>query len=190
VQLRVVGQPIDRPEPDGLVGDVLAVDRQIDRRGDVPHVEGALAGPVLGYGMRDVLERRGRVRQRLGLGEVGRHADLVVESLVLVLERRDHRQDGQPALVRLGAPRGERTAVVDAVHRERDGQVHVSRSQEVCVHRVDVPILGNRARSGDDRLREHLSAEDAPERHPLRRPGEDVLTGACSGVGQIERRQQ
>ena len=37
-----------------------------------------------------------------------------------------------------------------------------------------------------ERLREHLPAEDAAERHPLARSGEDVLAGARPGVGEVE----
>ena len=70
------------------------------------------------------------------------------------------------------------------------GCSHVAGPQEVAVHRVDGAVGRHGAHRGDDRLREHLPAEDAAERHPLRRPGEDVLRGASTRVGEVEGAQQ
>ena len=49
---------------------------------------------------------------------------------------------------------------------------------------------GDGADRGDDRLGEHLAAEDAAARHPLARSGEDVFAGSRPGVGEVEGGQE
>ena len=168
------------------MGDALALDREVDRRRHVTHVEGSLVRPELGDGVIDEPEVLGDARQGLRLRDALGHRGLVLEPLVDVLERRDHREDRQAFLVGLSAPGGERPAVVDAVDRERDRLVHLAGTQEVAVHRVHEPIGGDRALRGHEGLREHLSAEDPAVRHPLTGTGEDVLARAGAGVGEVE----
>ena len=55
------------------------------------------------------------------------------------------------------------------------------------MHRVHYPVHRDRALRGDERLRENLPAEYAAVRHPLTGTGEDVLAGAGSRVGEVER---
>ncbi|MFC5123251.1 hypothetical protein ACFPRL_07395 [Pseudoclavibacter helvolus] len=43
---------------------------------------------------------------------------------------------------------------------------------------------------GDQRLGCHLSAEHAAVRHPLARPGEDVVARSGARVGEVERVQE
>jgi hypothetical protein len=122
--------------------------------------------------------------------EVGRHVELVFESVVDVLERRDHREDRQPVLVGLRAAGGERPAVVDALDRERDRQGDVARPQEVAVQGMNEPVVWNGALGGDERLGEHLASEDPALRHPLALAGEDVFVRSRVGVGEVECRKQ
>ena len=190
VEVGVVRQPAERFHPDGLARGVLAVDLEVDGRRQVAHVEGALVRPVLGDGVVDVGQGvRGR-RQRLGVGDVRRKLDVVFEALVFVLEGGDHREDRHAVLVALGAAGRERPAVMDALHRERDRVLDVAGPQEVAVHRVHVPLVGHGAHRRDEGLREHLSAEHAPVRHPLGRSGEDVLAGAGPGIAQVQGGQE
>ncbi len=190
VQVGVVGQPTDGPHPHRLSRRALALAGEVDRMPDMADVERALGGPELRDRVVDAAESFGRARQRLGVGQVGRHRHRVLETSVGVLERRDHREDRLPALVALRAPRRERPAVVDAVHREGDRLLDIARPQEVAVHRMHLALLGDGAARGDQRLRQHLSAEHSTAGHPLARTGENVFPGARPGVGQIEGGQE
>ncbi len=190
VQLRVVGQGVDRAHPDGLMSDALARDLEVDRRLDMPDVEGATSRPEVGDRMVDPREHLGRAWQRLRFRQPLGHGDLVVEAVILGLEGRDHRQDRLSPLIGLRPSRGEGAAVMDAIDREGDRMLGITRSQEIAVHRVHRAVGRNRATRRDKGLREHLASEDPTARSPLTGTGEDVLAGARLGVGQIERGEQ
>ena len=151
---RVVRKRADRLQPHGLVCRVRALDAEVHRRGHVTHVERSAGGPHLRDRVIEAAEQVGHARKIFGLGEVRRHVDLVLQALVRVLERRDHREDRQAVLVGLRAAGGERPPVVDPVDRECDGLVQVAGAKEVTVHRVDDPALLKRALRGHERLRE------------------------------------
>ena len=75
-------------------------------------------------------------------GGTSRHRVLVLEALLVLLERRGHVEDGGARLDRDDPPRGERAAVADAVDLVDDGLRHVPGPQEVRVQRVHVPVGG------------------------------------------------
>lgn len=58
------------------------------------------------------------------------------------------------------------------------------------MHRVDGAILGEGALRGDQALRQDLTAVDAPGRHRMRCPGEDVLGGARLRDLEVEHVEQ
>src|SRR5690606_13702940 len=57
--------------------------------------------------------------------------------------------------------RGEALAVAQAVHEIDDRRLQVAGQDEVAVDGMRVAVLLDRAARGDERLREHLPAEDA-----------------------------
>ena len=190
VEVGVVRQRADRLKPHRLVRNVGALDREEQRRRHVTHLERALVCPEACDGVVHSREGLRRGGKRLGVGDARRHLDLMVEPRVLVLEGGDHRQDRHAVLVGLGAARGERPAVMDAVHGERDGEVDIARPQEVRVHRVHKTVARGGALRGDQGLREDLPAEDSALRHPLAGTGKDVLAGARSRVLEVERSKE
>ena len=115
-----------------------------------------------------------RGRHLVGPGDPGRHRVGVVEPGLLLLEGRDHRQDRLAALQRVRPAGAERAAVAQPLDRERDGLAHVAGAQEVAVQRVREPAVGDRPPGGEERLREHLTAEHAPARLRQAAPGELV----------------
>lgn len=96
-------------------------------------------------------------------------------------------EDRLPVLDRDHAPGGEGPAVADAVDGVDDRRAGVAGPQEVRVQGVRVPVLGDRAAGGDQRLRGDLPAED---------PGDDGGPGVAAEdvpldpleVEQIEQR--
>ena len=143
---------------------------QVDRRRDVPELDRA----ILDQAARErMLERHAVLDRRAGPPASGmpsgigtkcsrpsswRWNEAIIEKI------------GSPVLVRLGAARRERPAVVDAVDGEEDLLVGVARAQEVAVHRVHGAVVVDRAARRDDALREHLTAEHPAVRHRLEPP--------------------
>jgi hypothetical protein len=135
-------------------------------------------------------EQRGVAGHVVGARQPLRHVDLVVETVVGGLERRDHRQDGHAVLARLGAPGRERPTVVDAVDRERDGDGEVARAEEVRVQRVHGALRPDGALGRDERLGHDLTAEDPAQGLGLRRAREDVLAVDRAGRREVEGREE
>jgi len=61
-----------------------------------------------------------------------------------------------------------------------------SPGQEVAVHRVRHAVVAGRPVGREDRLREHLPAEDAAAGHAVRSSREDVFGGACGTRVEVE----
>ena len=120
----------------------------------------------------------------VGIGHVG-HRRLVLEALFDDLKRRGHREDRLAVLDRHHAPRGERQPVAAAIHLVDDGHPGVARTQEIGVQRVTDAVLHG-ARGRDQRLAQHLTAEDALPAVLGRDAAEDVLFQPL----KIEQRQQ
>jgi len=79
---------------------------------------------------------------------------------------------------------------MDAVDRERNRLRHIAGPKKVGVHRVHDAVGTDGVLRGDERLRKHLPAEDAAERHPLAWAGENAFARMCSGIGQVECRKE
>ena len=148
----------------------------------VPQVERAPVRPVLRGRVVDVSQQLCGRRQLVGSGHVG-HLVRVVEAAVDVLERGDHRQDRLAELQGVHAPGGERAAVAKSLDRELDRLGGVARAEEVSVHRVHraVPLHGPGRR--DQRLAEHLAAEDPAVRLLLAVALEEVLAPVVLAEG-------
>jgi hypothetical protein len=106
-------------------------------------------------GERDRVGRRLR-RRRFGSGH-----RMVERALLLRLERRQHEEHGLAALARRHAPHREAAPVSHTLHGKFDRFGGVAAEDEIGVQRVGRAILDG-ALGGDQRLRQHLSAE-----HPL-----------------------
>ncbi len=132
-----------------VAGDVA----QVDRAGTVVPVADL-------FGVRR--HPRPEVGQFGGIAHVGRHRELVVGAVLVVVEARLQVEDGPAVLDRDDAPRGEAPTVADPVDLVQDRHGRVTRTQEVGVERVDEPAaLADRASGGDERLAGDLPAEDA-----------------------------
>src|SRR5690606_13040501 len=90
-----------------------------------------------------------------------RRLDLVLAPRLPHLERCRHVEDRAAVLDRRDTPRGEALAVTQAVDEVDDRRLQVAGQDEVAVDGVRVAVLLDRAPRGDERLREHLAAEDA-----------------------------
>ncbi len=108
-----------------------------------------------------MLENVGLRGQRLWLRHAERHRHLVLEPILVELERRFEREDRLTVLDGDDAPRGEGAAVADAVDLVDDRHAGVARPHEIAVERMDVTIRLDGALRGHERLRDRLAAEDA-----------------------------
>src|SRR5262245_12391639 len=72
------------------------------------------------------------------------------------------------------APRREAPAVTDAIDLVEDGNLGIAGTQEIGVQRMAKPLRLDRARGGDERLRDHLTTKDALPRFLWRDTAEDV----------------
>lgn len=88
-------------EPYGLMGNIPALDREIDGPGNVTDIERALVGPGPCHRMVEVFQHFRGGGKGFGVGDIRRHVDLMVEPLIRILKRGDHRQDGHAVLIRL-----------------------------------------------------------------------------------------
>ena len=177
MQQLVVGQRAARPEPHRLLADGLPRRVQVDRAADVPDVERGLLRPEPGDGVVDAAEQVVRRADLVRTGDPGRHGVGVVEAGLVLLEGRDHRQDRLATLQSVRAAGAERAAVPEALDGERDGLADVARPQEVPVQGVRQPVGRDRAPGGEQRLREHLTAEHPSARLRQAAPAEQVGGG-------------
>ena len=127
VEQRVVGQVAVGPDPQALVG----------LRSPSPCFQGR--SPMwrwsIGWGRanqsasssRQGASRSGRAGELLGAGHVG-HGELVVEPVLVDVERGGHVEDGLAVLDGHHPPGGEGPAVADAVHLVEDGDARVARA--------------------------------------------------------------
>jgi hypothetical protein len=172
----------DHPHPHHLGLGRGGIRAQIDRVGHVTDVDGDLRRPVPGHRMVDAVERVGQggqvLRFRCQWGPV-----LVLESLLLLLERGRRGEDGARALGGVHLPCGERAAVAQVLHLETDGQIGVPGGQEVGVHGVHPSAGGDRAAGRDDRLAHHLATEDVPTGHGPGLPLEQRVHRGGDGIG-------
>ena len=91
----------------------------------------------------------------------------------------------------MGAAGGEGPPVAQPFDAEGDRQVCVAGAQEVPVHGVDRPVRFHRPLRRDDRLGQHLAAEDPPARLLFGRADEDLFVGVGAvGVGKVQQLQQ
>ena len=92
-------------------------------------------------------------------GHLG-HLDVVAESLLGAVEGRRHRKDRVTPLDGPNASGREAPAVADAVHEVDDRDRQVPGQHEVPVEGVRASVLLDGAARRDQRLGEHLTAED------------------------------
>jgi hypothetical protein len=175
VQLRIIRHRPESLHPHRVARFLIALGRNVQSRVDVADIEGPLVGPVAGNRVVVLAQEVGRAGQRLRPGDAGRHLGLVLDPLVLVLERCDHGQDGHALLVGVHAPRRERAAVPEPLDAEGDRLVGVPRTEEIAVHGVYAAPLGNGPAPGDQRLRQHLAAEHTVPGLLLRGAHKNVL---------------
>src|SRR5690606_24165282 len=114
----------------------------------------------LGDPVRDLADQVELGAERLRRRGV-RRLDLVLASRLPHLERGGHVEDRAAVLDRRDTPRGEALAVTQAVDEVDDRRLPVAGQDEVAVDGMRVPVLLDGAARGDERLREHLAAEDA-----------------------------
>ena len=92
-----------------------------------------------------------------------RHGALVGHPGLRAVKRRRQGEDGFPVLDRGDPAGGEAPSVARAVHEVDDRDVQVALQDEVAVQRVRVAVgIVDRALGRDQRLGQHLSAEDPP----------------------------
>ena len=187
MQVRVVGQLVDRLEP-YVPARLLGRRRDQVHRLDGPDFERPFVRDEAPHLVRHLREDLGRdlahVREPLGRRHV-RHRHGVLEPLLGRLERRGHVEDRPAVLDRDDAPRAEALAVARDVDLVDDRRVHVARQQEVRVQRVHLTRAGRVAR-GRKRLAEHLPAEHSVPAEVAALPAEDVVLDAL----ELEQVQQ
>lgn len=93
------------------------------------------------------------------------HRHLMSGTVLWLLERRDHGQDGDAALKGMRAPCGEGAPVSQELDVKDNGQARVSGPQEVGVHRVGGTLLVNRVARRQEGLREHLAPKHSAAWH-------------------------
>ncbi len=192
VNLGVIGHRSEGAHPNGVPGLLGPRRGHVQRRIHVADIKGALVSPVPCHRVVVLAQQVGSARQRFRAGYSGRHLRLVFDAVVLILEGRDHRQDGHALLIRVYPAGGERAAVPEPLDAEGDRLVGIPRAQEVPVHGVHAAALGNGAAPGNQGLGEHLPAEHAVPGLLLRGPHKDVLirpgTLKLAEVEQLEER--
>ena len=97
-------------------------------------------------------------------GSDDRHRVLVLEPVLIDLERRGHVEDRAFVLPGDDATGAERAAVSRVLHDVLDRHRRVAGAQEVAVQRVGSTLLRDGAAASHERLREHLPTEDTLQR--------------------------
>src|SRR5438552_3957728 len=173
MQQGIVGQAAVRPQPHLLARfapGLLAHPR--------PTVHEALvdrAGPLVPVAQLLLVGRHALLEggKGLGIGCVG-HGELVLEALLLDVERCREVEDGAAALDGDHPTRREGPAVADAVHLVEDRHRHVSGAQEVGVEGVHPVVALHRAPRGHQGLARHLAPVHALALLVGAHPAEDV----------------
>ena len=161
VQHRVVREHAVGPQPHALARRqwLLTVER---RPVGVAAVDGAVPVVPLAERIGPVGPALLEVGQRERVGDVGGHRQLVVEALLVHVERRLQVEDGAAVLDGHDASGGERATVADAVDVVEDRHARIAGTQEVGVQRVHLAVGLDGAGGGHQRLAGHL-----PTEHPL-----------------------
>ena len=139
------------------------VDHRAARPGvaDVAEVQHApLAFPQGGRATGDLGQHVAELGALIGAGDAFGHRLQVFEPVLHLVEGTGQVEDHLAALASHHPAGGERAAVADRLHVVDDRQVDPSRQQEVGVQRVHHPGDRHRTRGGDQRLGQHLAAED------------------------------
>ena len=129
---------------------------------DVAQVDGARPGPRLAEAVLVRLHARVEVGERLRVGHVSGHRELMVEAGLGLVEAGLQVEDRLAVLDRDDTSRGEAAAVADPVDLVEDRHERIARPEEVGVQRVHEPLRFDGAGRRHQRLAGDLAAE-----HPL-----------------------
>jgi len=188
VEPGIVGNLASCADPHRLMRHPFVSHSRVDRLFDMAHLDRALIEVALAHRMQP--REDGVVREEVGSRDAGRHLVLVFQARGIHLEGGDHREDRYAFLEGLSPSCGEGATVVDPIDREGHPSGRIAGAEEVAVHRMRRAPVVDGAFCGDDRLSEHLAAEDSPEGHRLRDAGEDVLRRPGIAGGEVQHSQE
>ena len=174
VELRVVGQPALRAEPDDLLAGGVLV-RLVALRGhhaDVP------VAPLVEQRTRAWRAQLALLPQLLGVRHRAHLVRVVRAGVAGDVEAGLHAEDRLAALHAADLARGEAAAVAQPVDEEDGRLARVARAQEVTVQGVHRALVVDGVDRGDQRLAGDLPAEGARQRALHGRPPEDQVVDA------------
>jgi hypothetical protein len=132
---------------------------------DRPHLDRPVALPVAPDALRHPVAELAHqfllAEQRVGRGNVVRHRRLMLQPVLVDLERRFQREDRLPVLDGDHPAGRERAAVADAVDLVDDRHGCVAGPHEIAMQGMNVAVGFDGALRGDQRLRDGLAPEDA-----------------------------
>lgn len=111
----------------------------------------------------------------------------MLKTLLVLLERGAHGEDGPPVLDRLDPPGREAAAIANAIDIIDDVVVWIAREQEVTMQRMHGAVFINGLAGGGKRLAQHLPAVHALPADAGPWSAEQVVLQPLQSQGRDER---